>query len=290
MVLCARCLRTILVTNRPIFQSFPNYVDITALEKCLINVVRQKSVYSGTNPVLNPIESLQKFVSVPILPPEMISFSPSAEQISKGQQLFVPSPSHKIQFLKSARLKEHLPDHELPEVAFIGRSNVGKSTLIAALLKEAPDAYVKSSSNPGHTKLLNFFQVGKRLCLVDMPGYGFNMPKDYVEVVETYLQSRENLKMTFILIDGKVGVNSNDENALIRLSEMPINSCIVLMKIDKVKPALLLKNVMSVRKYMRSLRQCLPQPFLVSAMTGDGVALLQAFIAHATGNLDASSS
>ncbi|KAH3834001.1 GTP-binding protein 8-like [Dreissena polymorpha] len=235
---------------------------------------------------LNPLQNLQKHVSVPILPADKISFSPTEDQIYQGHKLFIPSVTHKIEHLKSAVYEDQLPEHDLPEVAFIGRSNVGKSSLIKAILGEAPEARVRVSKTPGHTKVLNFFTVGKQLCLVDMPGYGFHMPEHYEKSVEGFLSSRKKLSRVIFLVDGTVGVTPTDVTGLNMMEEMSLPYIIVLTKIDKSKPAVLLKNFMSVRKYIDQLPACLQQPFLVSSLTGEGVELLQAFIAHVTGHLD----
>ncbi|XP_045203374.2 GTP-binding protein 8-like isoform X2 [Mercenaria mercenaria] len=231
--------------------------------------------------ILNPIDRLQQFVAVPLLPEKDYMFRPSEEEVAEAQQLFISGPKHDIKFLKSAVFEEHLPDYELPEVAFIGRSNVGKSSLIQMLLSHT-DALVRVSKKPGSTKLLNFFQVGKRFTLVDMPGYGYNMPEHYASSVENFLSTRKNLKMTFLLIDG-YGPNTVDAERFEMINSMNIDYCIVMTKIDKAKPGTLLKSFMTVLKYRNKTHHCFPQPFLVSSVNGEGVPLLQAFITYVTG-------
>lgn len=170
---------------------------------------------------LNPLDRLQQFVAVPMLKDKEYIFKPSIEEVAKGQQLYIPHLDHKIEFLQSALLEEQLPVYDLPEVAFIGRSNVGKSTLISMLLSHT-DVVVKCSKHAGHTRLLNFFQVGKNFTLVDMPGYGFNMPENYASTVEKFLSTRKKLSRTFILVDGTVGVTENDVIGLNMLEEFHI--------------------------------------------------------------------
>lgn len=235
-------------------------------------------------PVINPIKRLQPFMAVPVIPPDEVLFDPSQEEIAKGEKLFHPDHKHKIEFLKSALYTEHLPQHDIPEVAFIGRSNVGKSSLIRAILGEV-DINVRISSKPGHTKTLNFYQVGRELSLVDMPGYGYNMPKHFADSVEVFLHSRRNLKMTYLLVDGKVGMTSLDEEFANKLTEFQVNYCIVLTKVDKAIQSKLLKNFLTVLKYREQANFCFYQPFLTSAYTRDGISLLQTFIAYVTGNI-----
>uniref|UniRef100_A0A5F8GEY1 GTP binding protein 8 n=1 Tax=Monodelphis domestica TaxID=13616 RepID=A0A5F8GEY1_MONDO len=99
-------------------------------------------------------------------------------------------------------------------ICFIGRSNVGKSSLIKALFSLVPEVEVRVSKKPGHTKKMNFFKVGKYFTLVDMPGYGFKAPKDFVEMVEAYLKERTNLTRTFLLVDSVVGIQKADRIAI----------------------------------------------------------------------------
>uniref|UniRef100_G1NNE8 GTP-binding protein 8 n=1 Tax=Meleagris gallopavo TaxID=9103 RepID=G1NNE8_MELGA len=174
----------------------------------------------------------------------------------------------------------------LAQVCFVGRSNVGKSSLIRALFSLAPEVEVRVSKTPGHTKKMNFFNVGKYFTLVDMPGYGYNAPKDFVDMVEAYLQERHNLKRTFLLVDAVVGIQSTDLIAVEMLEEFGIPYVMVLTKIDRASKGLLLKNVLGIQKFVKEKTQgCFPQLFLVSSVEFSGVHLLRCFVAHVTGNL-----
>ncbi|XP_026702807.1 GTP-binding protein 8, partial [Athene cunicularia] len=182
----------------------------------------------------------------------------------------------------------HAPPLALPEVCFIGRSNVGKSSLIRALFSLSPEVEVRVSKTPGHTKKINFFKVGKYFTLVDMPGYGYRAPQDFVEMVEDYLQERHNLKRTFLLVDGVVGLQKTDHTAVEMLEEFGIPYVMVLTKIDRASRGLLLKNVLEIQEFVKGKTQgCFPQLFLVSSLEFSGVHLLRCFIVHVTGNLPA---
>ncbi|KAL4231013.1 hypothetical protein ACF0H5_011385 [Mactra antiquata] len=181
----------------------------------------RSKVYGLVDDFSNPIDRIQSFVDKPIISEENYMFKPTEENIRSAQKLFIPGHGNKIQFLKSALMEEHLPVYDLPEIAFIGRSNVGKSSLISILLSQT-DVMVRTSKSPGHTKLLNFFQIGKHFTLVDMPGYGFNMPKHYSGSVERFLASRKKVCRTFMIIDGVDGVSRHDVTCLNMLEDFQI--------------------------------------------------------------------
>nr|KAF6477622.1 putative GTP binding protein 8 (putative) [Molossus molossus] len=171
-------------------------------------------------------------------------------------------------------------------VCFIGRSNVGKSSLIKALFSLAPEVEVRVSKNPGHTKKMNFFKVGKFFTLVDMPGYGYRAPEDFVDMVETYLKERKNLMRTFLLVDSVVGIQKADDIAIEMCEEFALPYVMVLTKIDKSSKGHLLKQVLQIQKFVDTKTQgCFPQLFPVSAVTYSGIHLLRCFIAYITGNL-----
>ncbi|XP_055726481.1 GTP-binding protein 8 isoform X5 [Salvelinus fontinalis] len=191
-------------------------------------------------------------------------FQPSVEDITKAEKLFSPSSSHKIDYHTSAVRMEHAPSQNQPEVCFIGRSNVGKSSLIKALFSLAPDVEIRVSKTPGHTKKMNFFKVGKAFTMVDMPGYGYRAPKDFVEMVEHYLGSRKNLVRTFLLVDGSVGLQEADMIALEMCEEFSRPYVIVVTKIDKCRQGVLLTNLLQLQDAIKQTVSCFPQPFLVS--------------------------
>ena len=142
-----------------------------------------------------------------------------------------------ITFLKSAFRESHYPPPDKPEVAFAGRSNVGKSSLINVLVKRKGVA--RTSSKPGRTQAINFFCLEKRLYLVDLPGYGFarvplNVKKSWGKMVETYLRKRSNLKAVVVILDIRRDPTAGDLDLLNWLNHYRINSILVLTKADKL--------------------------------------------------------
>lgn len=234
----------------------------------------------------NPLMEMQPYLQIPILPDEDLCFNPLIQELKTAEKLFTSYKENQINFLKSATKPEDLRETNLHEIAFIGRSNVGKSSLIKALFHQCPDVKVRISSKPGHTKTLNLFQVKNHFCLIDMPGYGYNMPQHFVDSVETYLKSRRMLCRTFLLLDCKVGVTNADKIAFEMFDEFKIPYVLVFTKIDKVNNHLQLRNFLSILKIRDQLSHCcFSQPFLVSSKTGNGIPLLQTFIGYVTGNL-----
>ncbi|CAH1268193.1 GTPBP8 [Branchiostoma lanceolatum] len=236
---------------------------------------------------LNPIDDLQPLIQVPILPQIERVVDPTEEEVQRATQLFKPAARrHKIEFVLSAPNPDYAPENNTPEIAIMGRSNVGKSTLLQCLFREVPDLEVKTSKTPGHTKMANFFRVGRAMTLVDMPGYGYRQPADFVHIVEDYLIQRKNLVLTVLLIDGKLGITRKDWRRISMLEGASLRYALVMTKIDKVSRHVLLRNVLAVRQVIKErTKACLPQVFLVSGVTGDGVPLLQYFFAHVTDSL-----
>uniref|UniRef100_A0A8D0GI96 GTP-binding protein 8 n=1 Tax=Sphenodon punctatus TaxID=8508 RepID=A0A8D0GI96_SPHPU len=233
-----------------------------------------------------PLQDLEKYLDPSVNTKSFYIFNPSCNDIYRAEAIFRPSDKHVIDYFTSAVRMDHAPQLLPPEVCFIGRSNVGKSSLLKALFSLAPEVEVRVSKTPGHTRKMNFFKVGKYFTLVDMPGYGYRSPKDFVEMVEAYLQERENLKRTFLLVDGLVGIQPADKIAVEMLEEFGIPYVLVLTKIDKASKGILIKNVINIQDFMKKQTNgCFPQPFLVSSLHYHGVHLLRSFIAHVTGNL-----
>ena len=142
-----------------------------------------------------------------------------------------------VEFLISAFRKSDYPLPDKPEVAFAGRSNVGKSSLINVLVNRK--GFAKTSSKPGRTQSINFFSVDNRLYLVDLPGYGYarvplHVKKSWGEMVESYLRRRSNLKAIVMILDIRRDPNEGDMNLLNWLNHYGINSILVLTKADKL--------------------------------------------------------
>ncbi|XP_072579242.1 GTP-binding protein 8 isoform X7 [Vulpes vulpes] len=181
------------------------------------------------------------------------TFDPSLEAISQAESVFTAGGRHRIEYVSSAVRLDHAPDLPHPE---------------------------------GHTKKMNFFKVGKYFTLVDMPGYGYRAPEDFVDMVETYLKERRNLMRTFLLVDSVVGIQKTDNIAIGMCEEFALPYVMVLTKIDKSSKGHLLKQVLQIQKFVESETQgCFPQLFPVSSVTYSGIHLLRCFIANITGNL-----
>ena len=141
-------------------------------------------------------------------------------------------------FVKGAVDVEGLPDPHLPEIAFAGRSNVGKSSLLNALMNRKTLARV--SVTPGRTREINFFNLSDRMMFVDLPGYGYaKMPKDTVQgwtdLIRQYLAGRQNLRRVCLLIDSRHGIKKNDLEIMKLLDDTAVIYQVVLTKTDKLK-------------------------------------------------------
>lgn len=235
--------------------------------------------------LLYPFSQLEPYLDRSVDRTQFQLFHPSVEDMVKAEKLF-SSASHPIDYYISAERLEHAPALKQPEVCFIGRSNVGKSSLIKSLFSLAPDVQVRVSKTPGHTKKINFFRVGKAFTLVDMPGYGHRAPRDFVEMVEPYLHSRNNLVRAFLLVDGSVGLQQADVVALEMCEEMKRPYAVVVTKIDKCGHGPLLRNLWNLQVALNAQTTCcFPQPLLVSSLHFTGIYLLRCFIAHITGSI-----
>ena len=191
-----------------------------------------------------------------------------------------------IEFLKSAPEVKFLPDPDVPEIAFAGRSNVGKSSLLNALTNRK--GLARTSNTPGRTQELNFFDVGnpKQLRLVDMPGYGFaEAPKDLVKrwrfLVNDYLRGRAVLKRALVLVDSRHGLKEVDREMMRMLDEAAVSYHLVLTKGDKVKPSALgaLYETTAVEAAKHPAAH--PSIFTTSSETGSGIAELRRTILEA---------
>ncbi len=178
-------------------------------------------------------------------------------------------------FLTSAARPNQFPRDRRPEVAFVGRSNVGKSTLLNALLNRK--GLAKTSKKPGKTRLINFFDVDGRLYFVDLPGYGFAkvskaMQAAWSELIGGYLRDREPLRLAVHLIDSRHPPTPRDHDLLALLEDAEVPTLIVTTKIDKLRPNQRKRSLATLRRELGLEPDALVIPF--SAVTGEGKAPL----------------
>ncbi|HLK29718.1 MAG TPA: ribosome biogenesis GTP-binding protein YihA/YsxC [Puia sp.] len=167
----------------------------------------------------------------------------------------------------------HCPKPDKPEYAFIGRSNVGKSSLINMLCNN--EKLAKTSGTPGKTQLINHFLINKEWYVVDLPGYGFakvsqSQRKKWEKMIEDYLRKRESLMNVFVLIDSRHSPQKIDLEFVNELGQWQIPFCIVFTKSDKENQRTVSLNVKSFLNKMRETWQFLPQHFITSAVKKTG--------------------
>lgn len=180
-----------------------------------------------------------------------------------------------------ARLPD-LPDSTLPEVAFAGRSNVGKSSLLNALTGRKTLA--RTSNTPGRTRELNFFNLAGRLMLVDLPGYGYARASKsdiarWNETLRAYLRGRPNLQRLCLLIDARHGLKDGDAEMMEMLDASAVVYRVVLTKMDKVKLADQEATIEAVADALKNHPAALPEPLTTSARKNSGLSELRADLA-----------
>lgn len=191
-----------------------------------------------------------------------------------------------ISFLKSAPQLQFLPKPSVPEIAFAGRSNVGKSSLINALTNR--NGLARTSNTPGRTQELNFFDIGDPLIfrICDMPGYGFaKAPPKTVQkwryLINDYLRGRQVLNRAFVLIDSRHGIKNTDEDVLAMLDKAAVSYRIVMTKSDKVKTAELEATMARVAQAAKKHPAAHPDLIVTSSEKKLGIDELRAAVLEA---------
>ncbi|WP_407938673.1 ribosome biogenesis GTP-binding protein YihA/YsxC [Oecophyllibacter saccharovorans] len=203
---------------------------------------------------------------------------PSQAELEAGRLLFAGP----CDFFHGSQTLDQLPPPGLPEIAFAGRSNVGKSSLINALTGRK--ALARASSEPGRTKQLNFFDLGGRLVLVDMPGYGYakaakSVKEDWQKTMFSYLRGRPNLDRVVLLIDSRVGFKDSDREACDLLDKAAVVFQVVLTKCDQLSASDLQKRIEEVEAVLAKHAAAYPTVMATSSEKGQGIAQLRAMMA-----------
>jgi GTP-binding protein len=200
-----------------------------------------------------------------------------AALIEAGRKLFAGP----CEFFFAAAKPDGLPPIGAPEIAFAGRSNVGKSSLVNALTGR--QSLARTSNTPGRTQELIFFDLGGKLTLVDMPGYGYaavnkNKVASWGQLMRDYLRGRAPLMRAFVLVDGRRGLKDSDIETMALLDKSAVSYAIVLTKRDEVKPADQQARIEETLQSLRAHPAAYPETFFTSARTGEGVPELRGHI------------
>ena len=200
------------------------------------------------------------------------------ENIEFGRKLFAGP----CDFIWAAQLAKELPPQSLPEVAFVGRSNVGKSTLINKLTNRK--SLARTSHTPGRTQQLNFFNLGQRLILVDLPGYGYaKVGKDkserWAKTIDNFLIDRSSLTCVLLLIDARRGLVDNDRLAIAFLNDFSIQYQIILTKADQISKTQLTNTIEAILSEICYYVTASQKIIATSCRDDIGIAELRAMIA-----------
>jgi len=201
-----------------------------------------------------------------------------AAEAEAARKLFAGS----CDFIWGAASADDLPPQTLPEIAFVGRSNAGKSSLLNALTGRK--ALARVSNTPGRTRQINFFNLGGKLVLADLPGYGYakaskSLADEWQHLIFAYLRGRPNLRRVAVLIDARRGAMDTDQQAMKLLDQAAVSYIVVLTKLDQLKPAERVKAESDIAAEAKKHTAAYPEIFATSALKNIGLEALKVHMA-----------